>query len=394
MYCFALQRIKNCESRFVLLLSKYMAPQEFTFSDLQSAFTDFISDVTGPTSGPRFGSSEISQANNTKFTGISSLENAVSGSLIFCLKPQLSATALASAAAGIVVPKKLFAELKSADKMLIASPAPELLMAMAIQKFILPSPYRDLTQDLRGRHPTALVDASAEIHPSVVIGPHVVIGKKVKIAAGSYIGAGSVIEAYSEIGEATTIQALVVIGTRVRIGARCEISSHSIVGKEGFGYAHDAAGNHVRIPHQGWVVIEDDVHLGACNTVDRGTFGETRIGQGTKTDNQVHIAHNCRVGRGCLLTSGFKMGGSSSIGNFVVTGGNTLIGGHLHVTDQVNLAAQSAVSKNIDKAGDYGGSPLLPLQQFLKMKSTMTQLPEMRKQLSQLMKKIFPDETT
>ncbi len=351
-----------------------MTSTEFTFANMKSAFPELVSETSGPVVD--------------KLLGVSSAEKILPGSLIFCLRPQLFAEALKSTAAAIVVPKKLFSEIQSQEKLIIASPNPELLMAKVIQKFILQTPYRDLNS----RHASAVVDPSAEIHESVILGPHVVIGKKVKIAAGAYVGASSVIEAFSEIGESTTIQPLVVIGTRVKIGARCEILSHSIVGKEGYGYAHDSVGNHIRIPHQGWVIIEDDVHLGACNTIDRGTFGETRIGQGTKTDNQVHIAHNCKVGRGCLLTSGFKMAGSSSIGNFVIAGGNTVIGGHLHVTDQVNLAAQSAVSKNIDEPGDYGGSPLLPLQQFLKMKSTMTQLPEMRKQLTRLTKKIFADE--
>ncbi len=351
-----------------------MTENEFSFVELKAAFPDLISEFSGSDLG--------------KFKGISSTDQSAPASLIFCLKPQTFAPALQSQVAAIVIAKKYFSEIKSQDKMIISSSNPELLMAKAIQKFVLKTPYRDVI----GRHPSAFIDATAEVHPSAILAANVVIGKKVKVGADSFVGAGSVIEAFSEIGESTTIQALVVIGTRVKIGSRCEISSHSIVGKEGYGYAHDAVGNHIRIPHQGWVIIEDDVHLGACNTVDRGTFGETRIGQGTKTDNQVHIAHNCRVGRGCLLTSGFKMAGSSSIGNFVVAGGNTLIGGHLHVTDQVNLAAQSAVSKSIEKSGDYGGSPLLPLQEFLKMKSTLTKLPEMRKQLSLLTKKIFTDE--
>jgi UDP-3-O-[3-hydroxymyristoyl] glucosamine N-acyltransferase len=351
-----------------------MTSNEFNFADLQTAFPELIVEFSG--------------AKIEKLNGVSSAEHSRPGSLIFCLKPQLFAAALQSKAAAIVVPKNFFLELKSPDKLIISSSNPELLMAKVIQKFILQTPYRDVN----ARHPSAFVDSTAIVHPSAILGANVVIGKNVKVGAGSYIGAGSVIESFSEIGESTTVQALVVIGTRVKIGSGCEISSHSIVGKEGFGYAHDAVGNHIRIPHQGWVVIEDDVHLGACNTIDRGTFGETRIGQGTKTDNQVHIAHNCRVGRGCLLTSGFKMAGSSSIGNFVIAGGNTLIGGHLTVADQVNLAAQSAVSKNIEKSGDYGGSPLLPLQEFLKMKSTLTKLPEMRKQLSLLTKKIFADD--
>ena len=358
-----------------------MFKHEFSFSQIKTAFSDLAIECHG--------------SPEQKFVGVSSAESPQEHSLIFCTKSNFIEAGLRSKAGGIVVLQKDFAETcrRAQDKLIISSPNPELLMASLVDRFILSTPYRDFeNSEITGQHPTAVVDASAHIHSTAFIGPGVVIGRQVKIAAHAYVGANSVVESHSEIGERSTIQPLVFIGSRVKIGSRCEISAHSSIGKEGFGYAHDLIGNHVRIPHQGWVIIEDDVHIGANNTIDRGTFGETRIGRGTKTDNQVHIAHNCKVGKGCLLTSGLKMAGSSSLGNFVITGGNTLIGGHLHVTDGVNLAAQSAVSKSIDIKGDYGGSPLLPVQQFLKMKSTMTQLPEMRRQIRKLMGKIFPDE--
>lgn len=350
----------------------------FNFAQIKSAFSDLVLECHG--------------SHEKNFARVSSAELVEGESLVFCTKLNFVDLALSSKALGIVVSPKIFSEVaaRAGTKIIISSPNPELLMAKVIDRFVFQTPYRDLKS--AGIHSTAVVDGTATIDPSACIAAGVVIGANVKVLAHAYIGSNSVIEALSEIGERTTIQALVVIGSRVKIGARCEVASHTIIGKEGFGYAHDAVGNHVRIPHQGWVVIEDDVHIGANNTIDRGTFGETRIGRGTKTDNQVHIAHNCKVGKGCLLTSGLKMAGSSSLGNFVVTGGNTVIGGHLHVTDGVNLAAQSAVSKNIDIKADYGGSPLLPIQQFLKMKSTMTHLPEMRKQIRQLMKKVFADQ--
>ncbi len=356
-----------------------MFQHEFNFSQIKTAFSDLAIECSG--------------SHDLKFVGVSSAEMPVEKSLIFCTKPSFIEAGLNSKASGVVVPQKLFSEVatRQQDKIVISSPNPELLMAKVIDRFVLQTPYRDL-EKASGRHITAVIDESAQVHATAYIGAGAVIGAHVKIAANAYIGANSVVESLSEIGERTTIQPLVFIGSRVKIGSACEISAHTSIGKEGFGYAHDAVGNHIRIPHQGWVIIEDEVQIGANNTIDRGTFGETRIGRGTKTDNQVHIAHNCKVGRGCLLTSGLKMAGSSSLGNFVITGGNTLIGGHLHVADFVNLAAQSAVSKSIEIKGDYGGSPLLPVQQFLKMKSTMTQLPEMRKQIRKLMEKIFPDE--
>ncbi len=355
-----------------------MFKDEFNFSQIQTAFSDLAIECHGS-----------AQQN---FLGVSSAEAPTENSLVFCTKANLLETAINSQAGGIVVSKTSFSETKQRmqSKILISSSNPELLMAKVIGRFILSTPYRDFSKS--GVHKTAVIDSSAQIHASAFVGPGAVIGSNVKLSAHAYIGSNSVVESHSEIGEHTTIQALVMIGPRVKIGANCEVLSQSVIGKEGFGYAHDAAGNHFRIPHQGWVIIEDDVHIGSGNTIDRGTFGETRVGKGTKTDNQVHIAHNCKIGRGCLLTAGFKVAGSSTIGNFLVTGGNTLVGGHMHITDGVNLAAQSAVSKSVEVKGDYGGSPLLPIQQFLKMKSTMAHLPEMRKQIRKLMEKIFPDD--
>ncbi len=355
-----------------------MIKDELHFSNIKNVFPELAIECKGST--------------ETKFNGVCSPEIPRENALIFCTRFNFIETALQSNAGGVVVAQKVFAEVcaRNSGKIVMSSPNPELLMAKVINHFVLASPPRDLPGT--GIHKAAVVEASAQIDPTAHICPGVVIGHKVKIAAHVYIGANSVIESDSEIGEYTTIHPLVFIGPRVKIGTHCEILSNSSIGKEGFGYAHDAMGKHFRIPHQGWVIIGDYVHLGACNTIDRGTFGETRIGSGTKTDNQVHIAHNCKVGKGCLLTAGLRMAGSSILGDFVVTGGNSLIAGHTKVTDRVNLAAQSAVSKDITESGDYGGSPLLPLQQFLRMKSSMAHLPEMRKQINKLMKKIFPDE--
>lgn len=266
----------------------------------------------------------------------------------------------------------------------------ELAMASVLKEFFLRTPYTNA--GTVGVHPRADVHITAELAPDVRVGPGAFIGAGVKIGAGVYIGANSVIEDDTEIGEGTVIHPLVFIGHSTIIGKRCEIHPQSVIGKEGFGYAHDEKFNHTRIPHAGRVVLEDEVHIGACCTVDRATITETRIERGAKFDNQIHIAHNCKVGRNSLITSGFAAAGSSKIGANFVAGGKSVVTGHISVCDNVQLAALSGISKELTEPGQYGGVPLVPLQQHLKIKAAMVQLPEMRKQLKRILKKLGLNE--
>lgn len=319
---------------------------------------------------------------------VSSPESASSKSLVFLATTKIWNQGFDSAAAALVIsPKqKAEAETKRGAKTILIARNVELAMASVISEFFLRTPYTNRT--VQGAHPSAVIDPTAQLADNVRIGPHAFVGANVKLAAGVYIGAGSVIEDQSEIGEDTVIHPQVFIGHSTQIGKKCEVHPQTVIGKEGFGYAHDERWNHYRIPHQGRVVLEDDVHIGACCTLDRGTFGETRIQAGTKFDNHVHIAHNCKIGRNSLVTAGFVMAGSSSIGANFVTGGKSVVTGHIEICDNVQLAALSAVSKGITKPGQYGGNPLQPLQRFVKTKVAMTHLPEMQKQIKQIMKKL------
>jgi UDP-3-O-[3-hydroxymyristoyl] glucosamine N-acyltransferase len=316
-------------------------------------------------------------------------------SIVFVAKAEMLTQVLVSPeVAAVVVPEKLFAQasVERGQKTLLASPNVELAMAKVISHFFLATPYRDPTW--KGVHPTAVVHSSAILGENVTIAPYSVIAEDVEIGAHSSIGSHVVIERGAKIGTHTTLQPFVLIGHHCEIGDQCEIHAHTVIGKEGFGYAHDERGNHVRIPHQGKVVIENDVHIGSNCAFDRSTFLETRIGAGTKIDNHVHIAHNCKIGQGSIITAGFIMAGSSSVGKFFLCGGRANVTGHVHVTDHVQISGLSAVSKDVKEPGSYGGVPLLPLQEHLRMKAASVHLPEMRKQVAKLMKKVFPDEIT
>lgn len=321
-------------------------------------------------------------------TSVQAPDNATDTGMVFLATPKAFAAGIKCAAPVLVVSKKLqaTAEAERGSRTLLIAKNVEVAMANVISEVFLKTPYTN--PGIHTIHPSAVVMESAKIHPSARIGPNAFVGSGVILGEGVYIGANSVIEDGVEIGAHTVIHPQVFIGHSCLLGSRCEIHPQSVVGKEGFGYAHDERWNHHRIPHQGRVVIEDDVHIGACCTIDRATFGETRIEQGAKFDNHIHIGHNCRIGRNALLTAGFTIAGSSKIGANFVTGGKSVVTGHIEVCDNVQLAALTAVSKSITEPGQYGGNPLQPLQKFIKTKVIITQLPAMRKQLRQALKKL------
>ena len=318
--------------------------------------------------------------------GVASPDNATSTDLVFLATPKALAAGLKSAAGALVVGKKARteAEAQANGRPLLIATNVELAMANVISDFFLKTPYTNAS--VQGVHPSAHVQSSAVLGKNVRIGPGAFVGANVKIGDGTYIGANAVIEDFSEIGADSVIHPLAFIGHSTLIGNRVEIHPSTVIGKEGFGYAHDERFNHTRIPHQGRVVIEDDVHIGASCTIDRGTFGETRIEAGAKFDNQVHIAHNCRVGRNSLFTAGNVVAGSSRVGANVVVGGLSAITGHISVCDNVQLSGFSAVTKSIDKPGQYGGNPLLPLQQHIKMKVSLSHITEMRATVKKIAK--------
>lgn len=349
-----------------------------TATDFKKAFPELILEVRG--------------SESTAFSSADAPDRAKAGSLVFLSRAEAVETGLKSEASGLVVNKKTLDKVGATSKTVIVVPEVDLAMALIISKFFRATPYRDDSFS-ENHHPSAIIHPSAKVAATCKVSPGVVIAANVAVGENSFIGANSIIEKDVTIGSNTTIHPLVYIGHSTKIGNNCEVLPNTTIAKEGFGYGHDAKGNHYRIPHQGVVVIEDNVHVGANCSVDRGTFAESRIGAGTKIDNQVHLAHNSIVGKGCLLTARFAMAGSSKIGNFFIAGGSTNVTGHIEICDNVQVSGMSGVAKTITVPGAYGGLPLLPLQDHLKMKAAMVHLADMRKQLSKLMKQVFPGET-
>lgn len=316
-------------------------------------------------------------------SSLSSIENIQKNSFVYMLHEKWLETVEKSNATLVLIPKTLKDKIpQSTQKVWFVSVNPELLMAKIKNDYILATPFTN--QNLPLRSPTAIIPASATVDDTALIGPGVVLGENVTIGSQSYIGANSVIEANTSIGANTTIHPLVYIGHSCVIGDFCEVLPNTCIGSEGYGYAHDEKWNHYRIPHSGRVVLENDVHVGANCSIDRGSLEDTIIRQGTKIDNQCHLAHNSIVGRNGLITAQFGMAGSSSIGNNFVSGGKASVTGHISITDNVQIGGMSGVTKSITEPGQYGGFPLQKMQDYLKTKAALLKIAEMRATLKKL----------
>ncbi len=240
----------------------------------------------------------------------------------------------------------------------------------------------------------ASIAPSAKLGKNVTVGDFTVIGENVVIGDSSILGAHVTIEASAKLGADCYIHPQVVIGERCELGERCEIHSNTTLGSDGFAFytlretrkSMTASPRPLKIPQVGIVVLEDDVEIGSSCSIDRATLTETRIGAGTKIDNQVHIAHNVKIGKDCRITAGLVIAGSSEIGDRFLCGGNTSITDHVKITDDVMLAGRSAVTNDITKPGAYGGYPIEPLREAMKTIANLAHITTMRKQLHQIRK--------
>ena len=229
--------------------------------------------------------------------------------------------------------------------------------------------------------PTAVIGPRTQIHPGAFVGPGVTIG------ADCVIHSGVRILAACEIGAQTTLFPNVVLYEGTILGQRVTIHGGAVIGAYGFGYGFEQ-GRHIRSAQLGNVEIGNDVEIGSNTTIDRGTYGPTTIGEGTKVDNLVMIAHNCRIGRHNLLCSQVGIAGSCTTGDYVVMAGQVGIRDHIVIGDRVRLGAQAGVMNDCEAGKTYFGAPARPEREQKEIFVTMFRLPEMRRELKQLRRQV------
>lgn len=228
-----------------------------------------------------------------------------------------------------------------------------------------------------GVSPVAQIHCTATVHPTAVIADDVVIG------AGTRVMPGAVVMSGCRIGDDVVIGPSVTLYPYTRVGDRCVLHAGCVLGARGFGYRREG-NRHVPTAQLGYVVLDTDVELGAAVTVDRGTYGTTRIGEGTKIDNQVMIAHNCQIGRRNLICSQVGVAGSCSTGDDVILAGQVGLKDHVHLADSVVVGAQAGVMEDLDGDQVYLGSPCTTQKDQMQIMAVQRRLPEMRRDLKTL----------
>lgn len=206
-----------------------------------------------------------------------------------------------------------------------------------------------------GISPQAIIEDGAEPGENCTIEPFAVIRKGAHLGNNTYIGAHCYVDENVVVGGGCRLGPGTVLYKRTQVGDYCTVDAGTVIGKEGFGFIRQT--RYERIRHIGGVIIGDFVEIGSNVTIDRGTIGNTVIGDGTKIDNQVHIAHNVRVGRDCIIMGQCGIAGSSKIGNNVVLCGQVGISDHLELADGVVVYAKSGVFKSLKDAARYSGTP-------------------------------------
>lgn len=238
-----------------------------------------------------------------------------------------------------------------------------------------------------GISPRAIVAESAVIGEGTNIHPGATIGEDVCIGSGCDIHPGAVISDGCRLGNDTTLYPNCVLYSDVEIGDRVILHAGVVVGADGFGFRF-RSGRFEKIPQLGSVRIENDVEIGAGSTIDRGMIGATVIGEGTKLDNLIMVAHNCQIGKHNVYASQVGVAGSTTTGDFVRIGGQAGLADHLHIGSGVSLAASSAVHKDIPDGGTWAGYPARPHEESFRILMAQGKLPEMRTRLRDLEKQV------
>ena len=240
-----------------------------------------------------------------------------------------------------------------------------------------------------GIHPTAVIDPTANIAADASVGPQVTIGANTTISAGTVIEPGCAISDHVTIGEDSWLHSRVTIYPRVQIGARAVLHSGCVLGADGFGFAL-TGDRYQKFPQVGTVVIGDDVEIGANSCVDRAALGVTKIGNGVKLDNMVHIGHNCDIGNHVVIAAQTGLSGGVVVEDYAVIGGQVGIGDKARIETKAVLGSGSGVltSKIIRSGQTVWGTPARPLKQYLKQLAAMSKLPELHAEIAEIKKKL------
>ncbi len=311
------------------------------------------------------------------------LERATVGEITFLDHPRLLERLAESPAAAVVLTAELAAQLSAfTTKPALVVPSPKSAFGQIARHFRPPFAHPPV-----GISPQAIVDPTAELAADVQVHPLAVIGPDVQIEAGTVIHSGVRILGRCRIGRHVTVFPNAVLYEDTLVGDRCTIHAGAVIGAYGFGY-DTVQGKHIRGEQLGFVQLDEDVEVGANTTIDRGTFGPTVIGAGTKIDNLVMVAHNCQIGRHNLICSQVGIAGSSQTGDYVIMAGQVGVPDHARVGHRAIVGAKSGILRDVPDDTRVVGIPATPEREQMAIQAALVKLPQMRKQLRKLQRTV------
>jgi len=315
-----------------------------------------------------------------EITGFGPLDGAGPGDISFVVKARYAGQAAESAAAAFLIKKDM--EIKGRTVVKVDDPY---FAAAVIQNHFLQQPFA-----ARGIHETAVIGNDCMIAEEITIGAQAVLGARVKIGAQTEIYPGVVIGDDVVIGEGCCIRANVVVEDGCELGSRVTIHANSVIGSDGYGYATDRYGNHVKRPQLGIVRIGDEVEIGSNTSVDRAAFGVTWIKSGTKIDNLVQIAHNCEIGENSLIVSQVGIAGSTTLERSVVLGGKAALAGHQRIGAGTMVAGGAGVHGDHPPGSRLAGVPAFNAKTWFRAAALFQKLPELFRDVRKI-KKMLAD---
>ncbi|HNX75026.1 MAG TPA: UDP-3-O-(3-hydroxymyristoyl)glucosamine N-acyltransferase [Candidatus Rifleibacterium sp.] len=240
-------------------------------------------------------------------------------------------------------------------------------------------------------HPTAFVSEDAEVAADAIVGPHAVIEAGAVVGAGTHISAQAFVGRNCRVGCQTLLHPGVRILAGCEVGSNCIIHANAVIGSDGFGFTLDQ-GVHVKVPQVGNVVVEDNVEIGACVTIDRATMETTRIGEGSKIDNMVHIAHNVQIGKKCIIVAQVGISGSTILEDYVTLAGQVGTVGHVRVGKGSTVAARGVVTGDVEAGSFVSGFPIKPHSEERRILAALRKLPDLLKKVRDLEKQLEAKE--
>ncbi len=314
-------------------------------------------------------------------SGVAPLDDAGPGDLSFVANPKYFPYIQSTRAGALLAPRTGAPELPGGVPVVRVDDPHRAL------RLLLPLLYPE-RRPAPGIHPTASIGAGVEVGPDASVGPYAVVGDGARIGARARVGAHAVVGEGCRVGDDATLHAHATLYAGVRLGDRCIVHSGARLGADGFGYQWED-GAHRRVPQVGGLRIGNDVEVGANATVDRGSIGDTVVGDGTKIDNLVMVAHNCRIGRHVILVSQVGISGSTTVGDGAVLAGQAGVGGHLTIGAGSRVGGQAGVTADVPPGTTVSGYPARPHAESLRAQAALFKLPALMKRIREIERAVF-----